>query len=494
MAGQFSGIDYCVIAVYLLVSIYIGLRAAKGNRNSEEYFLGGRRQSWFPVSISIISAELSAISYMGIAGWIYERDISYFMFTFLLPIITIIIIKLFIPIYRKLKLVSVYEYLETRYNVYVRAFTALLFILLRVGHMATAIFAPALVLQEIVGIPLIPSIAITGIGVTVYTLKGGMRAVILTDFMQFFVLIGGAVTILLFALSALNWDIGHTWQLAGRHTRAFNFDFNLREEVTVWGLFCYMSIYFLTTYATDQVVAQRYFTTGSEKETRRAMLSASLITLPVVALLMFIGIALTAYYAVHPELASTLPRADRIMPHFAMNVLPVGAKGLLVAGIFAATMSTISAGLNSLSAVLMKDFLVRFGFSKQEDRQLKHARWMTMLFGVLITITAFYVGHLGSVLAIIGKLQSFFMGPICALFTLGVIGKRANSVGVILGGVTGLIATLIVANFTAVSWLWWSVVGFLVSMLVGYICSWGWSLLPRIPVQPMDEIQSVEGS
>jgi len=204
---------------------------------------------------------------------------------------------------------------------------------------------------------------------------------------------------------------------------------------------------------------------------------------------MFIGLALTAYYAIHPELSRTLSRADRIMPHFAINVLPAGAKGLLVAGVLAATMSTISAGVNSLSAVLMRDFLVRFGVSKKEDQQMKHARWITLLFGVLITVTAFYVGRLGSVLAIIGKLQSFFMGPICALFTLGVISKRANSVGVILGGLVGLVTTLIVANSTAVSWLWWIVIGFLVSMLVGYICSSGWLLMQRVKIDAMDGIQ-----
>jgi hypothetical protein len=112
----------------------------------------------------------------------------------------------------------------------------------------------------------------------------------------------------------------------------------------------------------------------------------------------------------------------------------------------------------------------------------------------LITVTAFYVGRLGSVLAIIGKLQSFFMGPICALFTLGVVSKRANSVGVIIGGVVGLIATLIVANATSVSWLWWSVVGFVVSMLVGYLCSGGWLIMQGIKMQRMSEINpTIEG-
>jgi len=484
--GRFTWIDYTVVAIYLLFSIYIGLRAAGRHSNSEDYFLGGRRQHWFPVSISIISAELSAISYMGIAGWIYEKDMSYFMFTFLLPIVIYVIIRLFIPIYRKLKLVSVYEFLEKRYNVYVRAFTALLFILLRVGHMATAIYAPSLVLQEIAGIPLTTSIAITGIAVTLYTLKGGMSAVIWTDFMQFFVLVGGAIVILLYALSALNWNLGYMWHMAGDHTRMFDFSFNLREEITVWGLIGFMTIYFLTTYATDQIIAQRYFTTGSESETRRAMVSAAFITIPVVALLMFIGVALVAYYAIHPELASTLLRADRIMPHFAVNVLPTGAKGLLVAGIFAATMSTISAGVNSLSTVLMRDFLVRFGISQRVDRELKHAHLVTLAFGVLITVTAFFVGRLGAVVAIIGKLQGFFMGPICALFVLGVIGKQANSMGVILGGLAGLLATLWVANFTRISWLWWIVVGFLVSIGVGLVCSWLLRPKPNL-IQLQDE-------
>lgn len=482
MESQISAIDYAVIAIYLFLSIYIGIRSAKRNDDPEEYFVGGRRQRWFPVSISIISAELSAISYMGVAGWIYERDISYFMFTFLLPVVIIVIIRLFIPIYRRLKLISVYEFLEKRYNVYVRAFTALLFILLRVGHMATAIFAPSLVLQEIAGIPMVPSIAIIGMAVTLYTLKGGIKAVIWTDLMQFLVLVGGALVILAFALSALNWDLGQMWQLAGTHTRMFNFSFDLREEVTVWALICYMSLYFLTTYSTGQVVAQRYFTTSSETETRWAMLSAAFLTIPVVTLLMLIGIALTAYYAAHPELSSTLASADRIMPHFAVNVLPVGAKGLLVAGIFAATMANVSAGVNSLSAVTMKDFLVRFGLSGNDARQVNQARWITLAFGVLITIAALYVGRLGSVLAIIGKLQSFFMGPICALFTLGVISKRANSVGVIIGGVAGLVGTLAVANLSSISWLWWIVVGFGISLLFGYLCSRGWAVMKTAAV------------
>ena len=482
MESHISAIDYAVIAIYLFLSIYIGIRSAKRNDDPEEYFVGGRRQRWFPVSISIISAELSAISYMGVAGWIYERDISYFMFTFLLPVVIIIIIRLFIPIYRRLKLISVYEFLEKRYNVYVRAFTALLFILLRVGHMATAIFAPSLVLQEIAGIPMVPSIAIIGMAVTLYTLKGGIKAVIWTDLMQFLVLVGGALVILAFALSALNWDLGQMWQLAGTHTRMFNFSFDLREEVTVWALICYMSLYFLTTYSTGQVVAQRYFTTGSESETRWAMLSAAFLTIPVVSLLMLIGIALTAYYAAHPELSSTLASADRIMPHFAVNVLPVGAKGLLIAGIFAATMANVSAGVNSLSAVTMKDFLLRFGLGGSDERQVSQARWITLAFGVLITIAALYVGRLGSVLAIIGKLQSFFMGPICALFTLGVISKSANSVGVIIGGVAGLVGTLAVANLTSISWLWWIVVGFGISMFFGYLCSRGWAVMKTAAV------------
>src|SRR6201999_2023149 len=150
--------------------------------------------------------------------------------------------------------------------------------------------------------------------------------------------------------------------------------------------------------------------------------------------------------------------------HFAVNMLPTGAKGLLVAGIFAATMSVISAGVNSLSAVIMTDFMVRFGVSKKEN-ELKHARWATVACGLLITVAAFFVGHLGSVLAIIGKLQSFFMGPICALFTLGVATKTANSTGVTIGATLGLGATLLVATMTDISWLWWIVVGFLVSML-----------------------------
>ncbi len=472
MHGRFTWIDYSVVAAYILLSIYIGLRTSHRQKNADDYFLGGRSQPWFPVAISIICADLSAVSYMGVPGWIYEKDLSYFMLTFLLPVVVYFIVRVFIPIYRKMKLLSVYEYLEKRYNLFVRIFAALLFILLRGGHMATAIYVPSLALQEIAGIPLIPSVAIMGVAVTLYTLKGGMRAVIWTDFMQFFVLIGGALLMLLFALSALHWDLASVWHTAGPHTQMFHFNLSLREEISFWGLIPYLAIYYLTTYATDQVVAQRYFTTGSEEETRKAMMTSAWINLPVVALLMLMGIALVAFYTLHPEMAQALPRADRVLPHFAVNVLPVGLKGLVIAGIFAATMSTISAGLNSLAAVLMKDFLVRFGWSRQTEQQLAHARWVTLTCGALLTFTAFYIDRLGPVVAIVGKLGGFFMGPICASFTLGVISKRANSGGIIVGGLAGLAATLWVANYTDISWLWWIVVSFTVSMGVGWAGSW----------------------
>jgi len=184
------------------------------------------------------------------------------------------------------------------------------------------------------------------------------------------------------------------------------------------------------------------------------------------------GVVLAAYYKASPALAATLPRADRILPHFAVNVLPIGLKGLVIAGIFAATMSTLSAGLNSLAAVLIKDFFVRFKISQREDQELGHARWVTFACGVLLTLTAFYINKLGPVVEIVGKLGGFFMGPICATFTLGVISRRANSPGIIIGGLVGLSLTLWVANYTTISWLWWIVIGFLGTIVVGWACSW----------------------
>ena len=474
---MFGWIDYSVIGLYLLFSVLIGFRSSRVLAGTEDYFLGNRRQPWFPVAISILAAELSAVSYMGVPGWIYQKDLSYFMLTFMLPVITYLILGLFIPIYQKLRMLSVYEYLEKRYNLFVRLFTSFLFLLLRGGHMATAIYVPSLALQEIASIPLVPSILLIGTAVTLYTLKGGMRAVIWTDFMQFFVLVGGAIMVLLFALSGLNWDIVGAWRLAGSHTKMFDFSLNLKEEITVWGLTFYLAIYYTTTYATDQVIAQRYFTTGSERDTRRALMSSAFITLPVVAILMMIGVVLTAYYKAYPGMSESLSNPDRILPHFAMNVLPSGIKGLLVAGILAATMSTISAGLNSLAAVAMKDFLYRLGLIRQTEGQLFQARIVTLFFGVLITVAAIYVNQLGAVLAVVGKLGSFFMGPICAFFTLGVTSKRVNSGGVIIGGIAGMVTTAWVANFTAISWLWWIVVGFLSSVII----AWTSSLLFKRP-------------
>jgi sodium-coupled monocarboxylate transporter 8/12 len=230
-------------------------------------------------------------------------------------------------------------------------------------------------------------------------------------------------------------------------------------------------IYQLSTYGTDQINVQRYFATKSLRETIKATIGSAIILLPVIMLLCAIGIGLSAYYLEHPELAATLQSPDRIMPHFTVNILPQGARGLVIAGIFAATMSSMSSGINSLTTSTMKDFLERLTPSIKK-RELLWARVITAMWGLGATLGAMLMVNIKlTILERFNSIYTFFAGPLVGMFLLGLLTKRASAWPVVFSSITGFAATAAVAKWTNVHWLWYSPVGCLTTMIIGYLGS-----------------------
>jgi SSS family transporter len=348
--ASFTILDYSVIAIYLIATVAIGLRFTKRQENVEDYFVAGRAAPSWAVAISAIATGLSAISYLGVPAWVYEHDLQLNAAIVLMPLAAWLVALLFVPLLARLRLMTIYEFLERRFNLAVRTFASGLFLILRGGWLAVGILTQSLLLNALSGMPLWLCIGITGVLTAVYTVFGGMEAVLWTDVMQFFVSVSGLIVMIVAVLISFHGDVPQIMQIshdAGR-TRVIDTTFDL-AKISLWGIVVFQIVDNLATYGSDQVMVQRFLASSDPKAMRRSVLLTGFMTIPVVGLLALVGLCLGAYYDRHPELAATLAGPNQIVPHFVAHVLPSGVAGLVIAAVIAETMSTLSGGFNSLA-------------------------------------------------------------------------------------------------------------------------------------------------
>jgi len=492
----FGWVEYSILALYIISSVAIGLYFTRSQKNIEGYYLAGRSAPWWAVGISLISSDLTAVSYVGTAAFVFTNDLQYSLAAFMAPVAALVVAYVFVPFMARMHLFTIYEYLEHRFNVSVRTVASALFMLQRGGHLSVAMYAAALALSQIMGINVVISLIILGGLTTLYTVFGGMKAVLWTDVAQFFVLMGGIVAMLVAVAMAFQWDIGKIWEIAAHppqtampwhqpgqvlvesHTRFLNFDLNPTVEVTFWVILIGGFVSQVGAYGSDQVLVQRYLAAGSKKKMAKSLLFGSLLIIPVSFALYFTGIGFVAYYDyfIHRpghEWVSTLTDANRVLPHFVSHALPGVLGALVIAGLFAGTMSSFASGLNSLSTVTYIDFVKRFGKRKETDERASVvlAKLITTAWGIVIIFLAMWLGGKDTIFKLLAKVMGLFAGPLVGMFFLGILSRRANSLGVIVGAIVGMIATGFVTTFTNISWGYYAPFGCIVTMAVGYCAS-----------------------
>lgn len=477
--ARFSWIDYGVFVAYLLVSLGIGVAFTRGQRTIKEYFLAGRSMGSVVVAITVIASLFSGISYLGTPSEVYVHGVGYWLIilgTFVTtPVMTII----FMPFFYRAKYYSAYQYMEARFSVGLRTLSSALFISRVTLWLSVATYAPALALEHVTGMPLWLSILVTGGLTTLYTTLGGMKAVVWCDVMQFVVLCGGQLVILAVALSDIPGGMSGVLDIArqaGRLDLSFSLDPTIR--ITVWSILIGGTCHNLVLLGTDQVSIQRYMTATSLATARRSMWLKLIISLPALSLFYLTGLVLFAFYrysGADPLAAGQIDKADQILPFFVINELPRGLPGLLIAGIFAATMSTISSGINSLTTVSLVDFYQRLWKPEASgEHQLRLARWLTMGYGLLIVALAFAAGRFGSLIEAPVKLFGLIGGPLLGLFLLGMLSRRANAPGAVVGWLAGALATCSVASLTNTSFLWYPILGAATAFAFGWTASLFW--------------------
>jgi sodium-coupled monocarboxylate transporter 8/12 len=473
---HFTWLDIAVFVLYLLASVAIGVYFTRGQKDLSEYFLAGRSMGRVVLSMTILAALFSGISFLASPSEGYANGMAFFLVNLGFFIATPVTTLLVLPYFYQSRFFTAYQYLEERFSVQVRTLASASFIVRVLLWLALATYAPALALEQVTGLPLWFTILCTGILTTFYTTLGGMKAVIWTDVMQFLVLFGGQIVIALTALARIPGGVGQVIDLArdgGKLDVSLSLDPTVR--VTLWGLLIGSAFMHLVQMATDQVSVQRYLTAKNLKEAQQGLWLKLWLVLPVTAVFYGTGVILYAFYQIHgdPLAAGQIRKPDQILPYFAVTELPAGLPGLFIAAIYAASMSTVSAGLNSLTSASLVDFYQRLWRrpNLSEGFQMRLARALTLGYGGLVILLAFLVQRLGTLLEASNSVIGLVGGPLLGLFFLGMLVSRATARGALVGWLFGVGVLVPVCFATRCSFLWYAMIGCLTTMAVGYLVS-----------------------
>jgi len=437
-------LDLVVFFIYILGIVILGGSFFKKNNTSSSFTVGNNDIPSWVVTMSIFATFVSSISYLALPGSAFLSNWNAFAFSLSLPIASLVAVRFFVPLYRKINSPSAYTYLELRFGPWARIYVSLCYLLTQMMRIGTILYLLALTLHAIAGWNIALIIICTGVVVAIYSLLGGISAVLWTDAIQGIILILGALVTVVYLLVNLSGGPLQIFEIAAKYNKFSLGSFSLDlSDSTFWVVLVYGVFINLQNYGIDQNYVQRYMVSKSDRSAQRSALIGGLLYVPTSALFLFIGTALFAYY----NGTATLPlelrgenSADRVFPYFIINVLPTGLSGLLIASIFAAGMSTISTSFNSVATVFLTDYYNKyFKSSPSEDRSLRVlyiATGAISLIGISIGIAMINVK---SALDAWWKMASIFSGGMLGLFLLGVLSDRKNAICAVFGVAMGLL-------------------------------------------------------
>ncbi len=472
---NFSVLDYVMLVIYLGLVAFLGYYFSSKNKSSKDFFLGGQKIPFWAAGLSMMAAQVSSIGFMSIPAKSFATNWSYFAGVFTWFIAVPIVIYAFVPFYRRLNVTSAYEYLEKRFNPFIRKFIAALYLLFQlIGRLGIIIFLPAIALSAVTGMNAIFCILIIGGLSTAYTVLGGMHAVIWIDVIQAIIMFGAIFLIFFYIMFNIDGGINEFVNIAWNdHKFSFgSFDLDLTTAV-FWVIIVGNIFNRLGTMSTDQSVVQRYLTTRNEKETVKALWADVAVSVPWALAVFGLGTALYVFYKVNPGMMDPTLANDEIVPFFIGQNLPKGISGIIIAGIFAASMSSVDSSIHSSTTVLMRDFMYRQVDSKSELKKVSLARWITGILGLMGTVIALVMTFfdIASVWDIVLEFAGLFTGAMTGVFFLGIFSKRANGKGAIVGTLASAGILLLVKTFTPLHFFLYSGIGIISCILIGYLAS-----------------------
>lgn len=472
--SAFRLMDYGIIIIYLVLLAAISFYFSRKKQTADGFLRGGQKIPYWAVGISVMATQVSAIGFMSIPAKSYATNWTYFSGVWTWFLVVPIVTWAFIPFYRKLNLTSVYEYLEKRFSLPVRLFSSLIYCIYQLGRMGLVVYLPAIALSAVAPLSTITCIIIMGVLSTVYTVAGGIEAVIWIEVLQAILLMGGALICVLMAISGTDGGVSTFWHTATEHNK-FSFG-SLDMDFTSSSLTVLLigNIFIrLGNLISDQAIVQRYMTTKSLSDAKKSLWMDVKVSVPWAIIIYLLGTALYVFYKSHPQLLSPGTPTDGILPHFISHQAPAGLRGLIIAAIFAASMATIESHIHSVATIFTVDFYQRFSSNATGKKQLQFARYTTALLGLLATClgTALLFIDVKSILDLFTEMTGVFLGAAAGLFVLGIFTKKANSTGALTGAIAGSVLILFLQNQTRISFWLYSAIGMIACFVIGYAIS-----------------------
>lgn len=473
VVSGFDRWDYLVLVVYLAALVTMGFWFARDERGTDDFFLAGRRIPWWAAGLSIFGTQLSAITFMSIPAKSYATDWTFVLVNMGIVAIAPVIVYGFLPFFRGLDITTAYEFLERRFNVAVRMAGSASFILYQLGRMGIVLFLPAIALSTVTGINIFVCITVMGLLATIYTMLGGIKAVIWTDVLQVFVLMGGVILSLALVIMDIDGGLPRIMAESSSYSKFHIFDWRpVFNAPTVWVILLAW-IGNLVPYASDQTVIQRYLTTRDRKSAARGIWTNAVLTIPASLLFFGMGTALFVFYRLSPEKMNPVLSTDAVFPWFIAQELPPGVSGLVIAGVFAAAMSSLDSSLNSTATAIVTDFYRRFRPQAADSSCLRLARLLTVILGIIGTGTAAWMAlmDISSLWDMFLIIVGLFGGGLAGLFVLGAFTKRANSTGALIGFAISIAVQYLVQQNQSVHFLSYGVTGIGSCVIAGYLVS-----------------------
>jgi len=467
-------IDFVIIVVYLIVMIVIGIACRGRQQDANDFFTSGGTMSGtfgtILVGLSLAATLFSGISFFAYPSLAYTDGAKVLCFALGSILIWPFIRYYFLPRYLGQGFTQPYEVIERQYGVVVRLVCASLFVSLRIGWMAALIYAPTIALIGATGLRhewFWPIAAIIGVSCSIYTAFGGIRGVIVTDAIQFVLIIGGILFMLIYALIhllAADVDLLKILNNTG-HLSAPSMSLDWQDTLSLWALIVAVPLAKLGNYIGDQMALQRYLATGEVRACIRSFTVNIIGVVLVITLLTFTGLILVVWYQTFPT--PDLPeKADLIFPYFIATVLPSGVSGMLLAAILAATMSSMTSGINALAATITLDFRRHLRRADTASEELKFARRISLGIGLIATLCSGLMSSLGSIFDITQTIVGTFLGPLLACMLLSVARVSIHSRVMVVAIIVGSIAGWGVALLTDAGRLWISPTAFFSCLLL----------------------------
>jgi len=469
---RLGALDFTALALYLAMLVAVGFYFSRREGSTAQFFLGGQRIPWWAAGLSLLATQVSSIGFMAIPAKSFATNWAYFAGVFTWFLVVPVVAAVYIPLFRRLHVTSAYEYLEARFNLPVRLFGAAAYSFMQLGRMAVVLYLPALALAAVTGLDHRACIITMGVLCTVYTVAGGIEAVVWTDVLQAVVLVGGAVLCVAVVLAGIDGGPARFVEVAAADGK-FSFG-PIHADIAVASLWIILLGNIFTRLAgltSDQAVVQRYLTTSDARQSVRALWADVAVSIPWALIAFSFGTALYVFYKLHPERLSPAVDLDGLVPLFVAQQLPAGVSGLIIAAIFAAAMSSMDSSMHSTATVWVTDFYARLRPRASDRARLRLARLLTVALGAFGTLTALVLAQAGvhSLWDLFQGIVGLFAGGLAGLFVLGLFTRRANGAGALVGAAAS--AALLYFARPHVHFFLYPVVGVLGCVLVGYAAS-----------------------